>query len=108
MWPSPSYVRSLPLCSVAASFWAQAYGVAGSPVVRPPYGSVATGTASIDTPETAVVSHVVGKAAVNELLKEILPYLTATFVPPGWDERYTTSYGFTLEDIFVALQEREP
>jgi 1,2-phenylacetyl-CoA epoxidase catalytic subunit len=40
------------------------------------------------------------KAAVVELLREILPYLTSVFVPPGWDERYTTSYGFTLEDIY--------
>ena len=23
------------------------------------------------------------------------------FVPPGWDERYVTSFGFTLEDIFT-------
>jgi ribonucleotide reductase beta subunit family protein with ferritin-like domain len=40
------------------------------------------------------------KAAVVELMREVLPYLTSTFVPPGWDERYTTSYGFTLEDIY--------
>jgi hypothetical protein len=40
------------------------------------------------------------KAAVVELMREILPYLTSTFIPPGWDERYTTEYGFTLEDIF--------
>ena len=24
----------------------------------------------------------------------------AVFVPPGWDERYTTEYGFTLEQIY--------
>jgi putative sterol carrier protein len=40
------------------------------------------------------------KAAVVELLREILPYSLAVFVPPGWDERYTTEYGFTLEDIY--------
>ena len=40
------------------------------------------------------------KAAVVELMREILPYLTSTFIPPGWDERYVTEYGFTLEDIF--------
>ncbi|MGZ5346167.1 MAG: ribonucleotide-diphosphate reductase subunit beta [Solirubrobacterales bacterium] len=40
------------------------------------------------------------KAAVNELMREVLPYLTTVFVPPGWDERYTTAYGFTLEDIY--------
>ncbi len=41
------------------------------------------------------------KAAVVELLREVLPYSVAVFLPPGWDERYTTSYGFTLEDIYV-------
>jgi ribonucleotide reductase beta subunit family protein with ferritin-like domain/putative sterol carrier protein len=41
------------------------------------------------------------RAAVDEILREMLPYLTATFVPPGWDERYTTAYGFTMEDIFA-------
>ncbi|HZA59747.1 MAG TPA: ribonucleotide-diphosphate reductase subunit beta [Solirubrobacterales bacterium] len=41
------------------------------------------------------------KAAVVELLREVLPYLTATFIPPSWDEEYTRCYGFTLEDIFA-------
>ena len=41
------------------------------------------------------------KAAVVELLREVMPYSVAVFIPPGWDERYTTSYGFTLEDIYV-------
>jgi 1,2-phenylacetyl-CoA epoxidase catalytic subunit len=41
------------------------------------------------------------KQAVVELLREVLPYSLAVFVPPGWDERYTTSYGFTLEDIYA-------
>ena len=41
------------------------------------------------------------KAAVVELLREVMPYSVAVFVPPGWDERYTTSYGFTLEDIYA-------
>jgi putative sterol carrier protein len=40
------------------------------------------------------------KAAVVELLREILPFSVAVFVPPGWDERYTTEYGFTLPDIY--------
>jgi Ribonucleotide reductase, small chain/SCP-2 sterol transfer family len=39
--------------------------------------------------------------AVGDLLREILPYTTAVFVPPGWDERYVTSFGFTLEDIYA-------
>jgi hypothetical protein len=41
------------------------------------------------------------KQAVVEMLREILPYSMAVFVPPGWDERYTTEYGFTLEDIYA-------
>ena len=41
------------------------------------------------------------KAAVVELLREVMPYSVAVFIPPDWDERYTTSYGFTLEDIYV-------
>ena len=41
------------------------------------------------------------KEAVAELLREVLPYVTGIFVPPGWDERYTTEYGFTLEEIYA-------
>jgi Ribonucleotide reductase, small chain/SCP-2 sterol transfer family len=41
------------------------------------------------------------KQAAVELLREILPYSLAVFVPPGWDERYTTEYGFSLEDIYA-------
>jgi ribonucleotide reductase beta subunit family protein with ferritin-like domain len=41
------------------------------------------------------------RAAVNEIMKEMLPYLTAVFIPPGWDEEYTRCYGFTLEEIFA-------
>jgi ribonucleotide reductase beta subunit family protein with ferritin-like domain len=40
------------------------------------------------------------KAAVVEMLLEVMPYSLAVFVPPGWDERYTTEYGFTLEQIY--------
>jgi 1,2-phenylacetyl-CoA epoxidase catalytic subunit len=40
------------------------------------------------------------KQAVMELLREVLPYSIAVFVPPGWDERYTTEYGFSLVDIY--------
>jgi hypothetical protein len=39
--------------------------------------------------------------AIGELLREILPYTAAVFVPPGWDERYVTLFGFTLEDVFT-------
>jgi hypothetical protein len=40
-------------------------------------------------------------AAIEELLRSIIPYTTALFVPPGWDERYVTTFGFTLEDIYT-------
>jgi hypothetical protein len=39
--------------------------------------------------------------AIAELLREVLPWTAAVFVPPGWDERYVTSFGFTLQDIFA-------
>jgi ribonucleotide reductase beta subunit family protein with ferritin-like domain len=38
--------------------------------------------------------------AIEELLREIFPFTAAVFVPPGWDERYVTSFGFTLEEIY--------
>ncbi len=41
------------------------------------------------------------RPAVAELLREIVPYTTAVFVPPGWDERLVTTFGFTLEQIFT-------
>jgi hypothetical protein len=41
------------------------------------------------------------KQAVVEILREVLPYSLGVFVPPGWAERYTTEYGFTLEDIYA-------
>jgi hypothetical protein len=40
------------------------------------------------------------KAAVAELLQEVLAYSLAVFIPPNWDLRYTREYGFELEDIF--------
>jgi hypothetical protein len=39
--------------------------------------------------------------AIAELLREVLPFTTAVLVPPGWDERYVTVFGFTLMDIFA-------
>jgi len=39
--------------------------------------------------------------AIAELLREVLSFTVAVFVPPGWDERYVTSFGFTLEDIYT-------
>jgi ribonucleotide reductase beta subunit family protein with ferritin-like domain len=41
------------------------------------------------------------KAAASEMLREVLPYTLAVMVPPNWDERYTTEYGFRLEDIYA-------
>jgi ribonucleotide reductase beta subunit family protein with ferritin-like domain len=41
------------------------------------------------------------KPAIEELLRQIFPFTAAVFVPPGWDERYVTSFGFTLEEIFA-------
>ena len=41
------------------------------------------------------------KAAVDEMLREVLPYALAVFVPPGFDRSYTREYGFEMEDIFA-------
>jgi 1,2-phenylacetyl-CoA epoxidase catalytic subunit len=41
------------------------------------------------------------KAAAVELMREVVRFLPAVFVPPGWDERYTTAYGFTLPQIYA-------
>ena len=39
-------------------------------------------------------------AAVAELLREVIPWAMAVFVPPGWDERYIECFGSTLEEVF--------
>ncbi|MEO8092402.1 MAG: ribonucleotide-diphosphate reductase subunit beta [bacterium] len=41
------------------------------------------------------------KAAIDEILREVMPYSTAVFVPPGFDREYTRCYGFEMEDIFA-------
>jgi ribonucleotide reductase beta subunit family protein with ferritin-like domain len=41
------------------------------------------------------------KPAIEQLLRETLPFTTAVFVPPGWDERYVTAFGFTLQDVYA-------
>ncbi|HVY77379.1 MAG TPA: ribonucleotide-diphosphate reductase subunit beta [Solirubrobacterales bacterium] len=41
------------------------------------------------------------RAAVVELLREVLPYGPAVFIPPNMDRSYTECYGFSLEDIFA-------
>ncbi len=40
------------------------------------------------------------KAAVHELLLEVMPFVAAVFSPPNMDREYTRCYGFELEDIF--------
>src|SRR4029078_10426046 len=40
------------------------------------------------------------RAAVVELLREVLPYGPSVFYPPGLDRSYTECYGFSLEDIY--------
>jgi Ribonucleotide reductase, small chain len=41
------------------------------------------------------------RAAVVELLREVLPYGPAVFSPPNLDREYTECYGFSLEDIYA-------
>jgi hypothetical protein len=41
------------------------------------------------------------RAAVVELLREVLPYGPAVFSPPNLDREYTECFGFSLEDIFA-------
>ncbi|HEX5713263.1 MAG TPA: ribonucleotide-diphosphate reductase subunit beta [Solirubrobacterales bacterium] len=41
------------------------------------------------------------RAAVTELLREVLPYGPAVFYPPNLDREYTECYGFSIEDIFA-------
>jgi 1,2-phenylacetyl-CoA epoxidase catalytic subunit/putative sterol carrier protein len=40
------------------------------------------------------------KAAVAELLREVMPYTVGVFIPPNWDESYVTVFGKQIEDIF--------
>src|SRR5690242_14295760 len=50
------------------------------------------------------------KYAVADLLREVLPYMTAVFVPPNWDRSYTEVFGKTIEDIYetgmVSLEQK--
>ena len=39
------------------------------------------------------------KAAIDELMAEVMPWTSAVFIPPNWDREYTRCYGFELEDI---------
>jgi hypothetical protein len=39
--------------------------------------------------------------AVANLLREVLPWTIGVLVPPDWDERYITTFGFEFEDLGV-------
>lgn len=39
--------------------------------------------------------------AVEQVLREVLPFTTAVFAPPGGDERYATLFGFELVDLYA-------
>ena len=39
--------------------------------------------------------------AVAGLLREVTPYTSQVLMPPGWDERYVTVFGATLDDVGV-------
>lgn len=42
--------------------------------------------------------------AMAAMLREVLPWVLAVPIPPGWDEGYTGCFGFTLEDIYTEAQ----
>jgi hypothetical protein len=37
--------------------------------------------------------------AVADLLREVMPWTINVLVPPGWDERYIETFGYTMEDL---------
>jgi hypothetical protein len=39
------------------------------------------------------------RAAIDELLAEVMPWTSSVLVPPGWDFEYFRCYGFEYEDI---------
>jgi ribonucleotide reductase small subunit/SCP-2 sterol transfer family protein len=39
--------------------------------------------------------------AVADLLREVIPYTTQVLMPPNWDERYLTCFGYTFERVSV-------
>ena len=41
------------------------------------------------------------KDAVADLLREVIQWTTAVFVPPRWDRSYTECFDFTLEEIYT-------
>ena len=38
--------------------------------------------------------------AIVDLIREVLPWTLSVPIPPGWDESYTESFGFSLEDLY--------
>jgi ribonucleotide reductase beta subunit family protein with ferritin-like domain len=38
--------------------------------------------------------------AIVDLVREVLQHVLSVPIPPGWDETYTTCFGYTLEDLF--------
>jgi hypothetical protein len=38
--------------------------------------------------------------AIVDLIREVLQYTLSVPIPPGWDESYTTCFGYSLEDLF--------
>lgn len=39
------------------------------------------------------------KAAIDELLAEVMQYTSSVLIPPDWNDEYFTCYGFEYEDI---------
>jgi ribonucleotide reductase beta subunit family protein with ferritin-like domain/putative sterol carrier protein len=40
------------------------------------------------------------KYAVADLIREVMPFMTAVFVPPNWDRRYAEIFGSSIEEIY--------
>jgi hypothetical protein len=38
--------------------------------------------------------------AIVDVIREVLQWTMSVAVPPGWDESYTTCFGFSLEDLY--------
>jgi len=45
------------------------------------------------------------RPAVADLLREVIPWTAAVLIPPGWDERYLTTFGYTKEEIGIEGQQ---
>jgi putative sterol carrier protein len=40
------------------------------------------------------------REAAIEMLRQVMPWSTGLYIPPGWDESLVNSMGFTMEDTF--------